>query len=118
MKTMKDYHDLHLKCVVLLLEDVFEKFRNNRLKDYGLCPSHYLSPPALIWEAMLNMIEVELELIPDPDIYIFFEKSARGGVYYISSRYSKASNRYLKSYDPKRESKHLIYLDGNNLCGY
>ena len=27
MKTMKDYHDLYLKCDVLLLVDVFEKFR-------------------------------------------------------------------------------------------
>ena len=25
MKTMKDYHDLHLKCDVLLLADLFEK---------------------------------------------------------------------------------------------
>ena len=27
MKTMKDYHDLYLKCDVSLLADVFEKFR-------------------------------------------------------------------------------------------
>ena len=40
MKTMKDYHDLFLKCDGLLLADVFEKFRNNSLKNYGLCPSH------------------------------------------------------------------------------
>ena len=46
-KTMKDYHDLYLKCDVLLLVAVFEKFRNNDLKNYGLCPSHYLSTPAL-----------------------------------------------------------------------
>ena len=26
MKTMKDYHDSQLKCYVLLLADVFEKF--------------------------------------------------------------------------------------------
>ena len=32
MKTMKDYHDLYLKCDVLLLADVFEKFTNNGLK--------------------------------------------------------------------------------------
>ena len=32
MKTMKDYHDLYLKCDVLLLADVFEKFRNSSLK--------------------------------------------------------------------------------------
>ena len=43
MKTMKDYHDLYLKCHVLLLADVFEKFRNNSLKNYGFCPSHYFS---------------------------------------------------------------------------
>ena len=41
----------------------------------------------------------------------------RGGVSYISNRYSKANNKYLKSYDPKQESKH-IYLDANNLYGY
>ena len=41
MKTMKDYNDFYLKCDVLLLADVFEKFRNNSLKNYRLCPSHY-----------------------------------------------------------------------------
>ena len=118
MKTMKDDIDLYLKCDVLLLANVFEKIRNNRLKNYGLCPSHYLSAPALSWGAMLNMKKVELELIPDLDMYIFFEKGKRGGVSYISNRYSKANNKYLKSYDPKQESKHIIYLDANNLYVY
>ena len=52
MKTMKDYHDLYLKCDFLLLTDVFEKFGNNSIKNYGLCPSHYLNAPALSWDAM------------------------------------------------------------------
>ena len=43
VKTMKDYHDLYLKCNFLSLADVFENFRNNRLKNYGLCASHQLS---------------------------------------------------------------------------
>ena len=47
MKTMKDYHDLYLKCDVLLLADVFEKFRNNSLKNYGLCSTNHLSAPGL-----------------------------------------------------------------------
>ena len=34
MKTMEDYHDLYFKNGVLLLADVFEKFRNNSLKNY------------------------------------------------------------------------------------
>ena len=42
----------------------------------------------------------------------------KGGVSYISNRYSKADNKCLKSYDPKQELKHIMYLDANNLCGY
>ena len=67
---------------------------------------------------MLNMKKVKLELIPDPGMYIFFEKSTRGGVSYISNRYSKGNNKYLKSYGPKQESKQIIYLNANNLYGY
>ena len=115
---MKDYHDMYLKCDVLLLADVFEKFRNNSLKNYGLCPSHYLSAPALIGGTVPNMTKVKLELISNPDMYVFFEKGKRSGVSYIFSRYSKGNNKYLKSYDPKQESKHIIYLDANNLYGY
>ena len=118
MKAMKDYHYLYLKCDVLLLADVFEKFRNDNRKNYGFCPSHYLSAPGLSWDAMLKMRKIKLELIPDPDMYIFFEKGTRGGISYISNRYSKSKNRYLKSYDPKQESKNIIYLDANNLYGY
>ena len=118
MKTMKNYHDLYLKCDVLLLADVFKNFRSNSLKNYGLCPSHYLSVPALSWDAMRNITKVELKLIPDPDLFIFSEKDKRGGVSYISNRYSEANNKYLKSYDPKQESRYIIYLDTNNLYGY
>ena len=52
---MKDYHDLYLKLNVLLLADVFEKFRNSSLTNYGLYPGHYLGAPALSWNVMLNM---------------------------------------------------------------
>ena len=55
MKMMKDYHDLYLKYEVLLIADVFEKFRYNSLRNYGLFPSHYLSAPSLSWHAMLKV---------------------------------------------------------------
>ena len=108
MKIMKDYHNLYLNCDVVLSADVFGKFRNNSLKNYGLCPSHYLSAPGISCDAMLEMTKSKLELISDPNMFIVFEKGTRGGISYISNRYSKADNRYLKSYDPKQESKHYI----------
>ena len=75
---------------------MFEKRRNNSLKNYGLCPSLYLTP-ALSCDAMLNMTKFELKLISDAGMYLFFEKGRIDGVSYISTRYSKANNKYLKS---------------------
>ena len=63
---------------------------------------------------MLKMTKIKLELFLDPDIYIFFEKYTKSGISYISIRYSKANKKYLKSYDPKQESKDIIYLHENN----
>ena len=88
---MKDYHKLYLKGDVSLLADVFDKLKTNSLKNYGLCPSHYLSAPGLIWDAMPKMTKIKLVIITDPDMYIFFEKSTRGGISYISNRYSEAN---------------------------
>ena len=96
-----------------MLTDRFEKFRNGSLRNHGLCWSHYLSPPALSW----NVTKIQLKLISDADICLYFEKVMRGGASYISKRYSKANNKYLKSYDAKQEYKH-IYLDANNLHCY
>ena len=63
------------------------------------------------------MTKIELELIPDPNMYTFFEKSTRVGISYISNRYNKVNNNYLKSYDTKQEPKR-IYLDANSLYVY
>ena len=97
---MKDNHDLYLKFDVLLLAD---KIRNNNLKNYGLSPSCYLSIPSLSCNEMLQITKYKLELIPDPGICLFFDKGIKGRIFYISNRYSKAKNKYLKSYDPEKE---------------
>ena len=78
-----------------------------------LGPSHYLRAPALSCEAMLSMRKVELELISDADMYLFFQNAMRDGVSKICKRCSKANNKYLKSYYPTQESKHIIFLEAN-----
>ena len=69
---------MYLKCDVLLLAGVSEKFRNSSLQSYGLFLSHYLTPPVLSWDAMLNMTKVELGLILDAVMYLFFGKGMIG----------------------------------------
>ena len=67
---------------------------------------------------MLKMTKIKLELIPDPDMYIFPENGTRGGLYYISNIYSKANNQYLNSYDPKKELQQIMHLKKNELYAY
>ena len=67
---------------------------------------------------MLEITEVELELISEINMYLFIEKGMRGGMPYISKRFSKANNKYMRSYDNNKPSKYITYLDANNLYGW
>ena len=57
---------------------------------------------------MRKIAKTKLDSILDRDMYIFFEKDTRDEISYISNRYSEPNNRYLKSYDSKKESKHIV----------
>ena len=81
----------------MLLADVFKRFTNNSLKNYVLCPSHYLSAPDLTKDGILKMKKIELELIPDLDMYILFEKGTASEISDIRNRYNKVNNRYVIS---------------------
>ena len=50
-------------------------------------------------------------------MYLFIEKGLRGGISYIAKSYSEANNKYMKDYNPAKPSKHISYLDMNNLYG-
>ena len=72
-------------------------FISTCLNYYGLDPCHYFSSPELIWDAMLKMNKIELELISDTDIYLFIKKLMKGGVSWIAKGHSKGNNKYMQS---------------------
>ena len=117
-KNLGQYHNLYLGSDVLLLADVFESFRKTCLEYYKLDPCHYFTSPGLSWDAMLKMTNIKLELMTDIDMFQFIEKGMRGGISYISNRFGKANNKYMKEYDEKAPSKYIMYLDANNLYGW
>ena len=57
MKMMKGYLNLCFKKDVLMLADVFKKFTNDSLKNYGLYLSDYLTAPevAMQWLICHNL---------------------------------------------------------------
>ena len=84
---------------------VFEKFISVCLKDYGLNTS--LNNPALSWDAMLKFTEIKLQKIDNIDMHLFLENEMRGGVNYISKRYSKVMKiKQFCNWMP------IIYMDG------
>lgn len=118
IKNLGEYTELYLKCDVLLLCDIFEKFRSMSLNHYGLDPCHYVSSPSLSWDAMLLLTNIELDLISDIQIYQMIENGIRGGLAQCSLRYAKANNKYLPNYNKEELNSYLIYLDAVNLYGF
>ena len=110
IKTMGDSHYLNLKTDVILLAHVFEKFISMCIECYGLDLYHCFSSPGLSWHAMLQMNCVTIELISDIDMCLFVEKGIRGDISFIAKRYSKASEKNIKSYDDSKSSKYIKYL--------
>ena len=118
-KTFKDYHLAYLKCDVMFLADVFEKFRKTCVTYYGLDPANYLTVPGLAWDAMLLKTGVKLELITDIEVLNMYESMKRGGLCFVGSkRHVKANNKYLEGYDETQESNYIMYWDANNLYGF
>ena len=116
-RTFADFHDVYLKSDVTLLADVFEKFRASCMDTYQLDAVHYMSLPGFSFDVALKYTKVELDLISDPDMYLFMESSIRGGVCMISHRFAKANHELLANFKVDEKLQHLIYLDCNNLYG-
>lgn len=116
-----EYSDLYLKVDVMILADVFEKFRDDCLSvnTYKLDPAHYLSAPSFSWDAMLKYLRVKIELISDMSMIAFLKRGIRGGLTQVSTRRAEARNHYVCE-DVSEDSdnqNYLVYLDKVNLYG-
>ena len=64
------------------------------------------------------MTGVKLELLTEPDMYLFVKEGLRGGISMITHRYAKANNPYVEGYNPSQPNNYIMYLDANNLYGW
>lgn len=116
--TLGSYAEAYLQSDVTLLADVFENFRTLAMKTDGLDPAWYYTLPGFSYDSMLKLTKIELELLTDGEMLLFFEKAIRGGLSQCSYRYAAANNPYMKNYDPSRDETYIWYLDINNLYGW
>lgn len=119
-RNLGDYSDLYLMTDVLLLSDIFEKFRSDCLDAnlYGLDPAHYLSAPGIAWDAMLKITKAEVQIVNDLEMINFFRSGIRGGLSQVSLRKADAKNKYVCDSSTDIEDPcYIIYFDYNNLYG-
>ena len=64
---------------------------------------------------MLKVTKIKLELITDSYMYIFLGKGVRGAIFYVSNRYSKTNNKYLKHYDSTK-NQNILYIKTQISC--
>ena len=115
MKTLREYHDFYLTLDVLLLADVFERFRHAMLKAHGLDCLHFPSLPSMTLQMALKITDVELDLITDPSIYLMIESGIRGGLSYVANRHARANVPESPEYRPDEPTSYLAYWDCNSL---
>lgn len=94
---------------------MFEAFRDLCLSTYGLDPCFYYTAPGLSFDAMLKITNVQLELLTDYDMLMFFENGIRGGICQAVKRYTKSNNKFMSGYNASEPLSWLIYLDATNL---
>ena len=64
------------------------------------------------------MTQIKLKLISDIGKYYFVGNGLRGGISYISKKFSELNNIYMQNCDPTKENKYITDLDANNLFGW
>ena len=101
-----------MRLDVVLLSDIFQNFRHQSFKNYGLDPVFFVSAPGLSWQACLLITQQSLEIIKDTEMSSFINTAFIGGV-------SVARNPRLSAqFDGDEQTHHLLLVDANNMYGY
>ena len=105
-----------MKTDLCHLSGVFQKFSNFAYETYELDSRHSYTLHGFSWQAMLKLTKMELELISDPDMYLFLMDNIRGGISVCNKKHVIADNKYIDK--NTKNNKYILYLDANNLYGY
>ena len=119
----KTHPSLEWPCFLLTLTpffpaDVFQEFRRLTMSSYQLEALRYVTLPSLALQAALKWTKIELQLITDPNLYLYFESYSRGGLVFVANRYAESNLPGMPNYISTEPQRLILYLDQNNLYGH
>ena len=84
---------LYVQRDKLLLADVFENFRNMRLKIYELETARVLTTPGLAWQEIWKKTKVKLDLLIDINLLLIVAKGIRRRICHAIHWYANANDK-------------------------
>ena len=90
IKDGEELTKLYCKSDVILLADVFEKFKKVSNEKYGINPIYCVSLPGCTYQCALNYTDIKLQTLQDKDLILLKENNIRGGIS------SVMGDRYVK----------------------
>ena len=113
---LQSYMEIYLILDTILLAAIFEHFRDITIHNFKLDPCHYVSSASLTFDAMLKMTRIQIDTLPDVEMYSFCQSAIRGGIAQTSHRYALANNRFCpKYYDADKPESSIVSVDINAL---
>ena len=64
------------------------------------------------------MTKLDVELLCDPEQFLFDENSIRGEVSVVSHTHATANNEFVANYKPNDPTSWILFVDANNLDGH
>lgn len=107
LRSLKEYLLLYNLVDTYCMAEACLKYDKTMHASFGLYPMRFISLPGFGFSAFLRSTGVEIEQLTDHSMYLFFEKSLRGGLSVVATRYARAV---------EGESALSLY-DYNNLYG-
>ena len=88
---------------MLLLADVFEKFRDKSVSSFKIDPCHCYTAPGMSWMSMLKYTNVEIEIHNADDLKKLYEAIKEKGEAKIKISIKNESKNYLFELNEKRK---------------
>ena len=120
--SLATYMDIYCELDVLLLAEVFTKFRKSIFEQFEIDATNFISLPALSLQCFLKYSKVKFELLTDRAMYDMIRNHVRGGLSFVGQRLI-LTKHYLKKHnlppiiDEYGREIEVIYIDANNLYG-
>ena len=81
------------------------------LNNDGLDPVYYYTFPNFVFDAILKLTGIEMDLVYDQEMYEMIDAGLRGGMIQTTCKKVEANNKYMGTdYDKNIESSYMNYM--------